>query len=290
VTATGLSIRDDDSPIPAAPAAPPPTRPGWVWTLADAWALVGRSMIRMRRQPDTLMFSLVQPVIFVVLFRYVFGGAIHSPVPYVNYLIPGIACQTAIFGAVMTAVALATDMGTGFVERLRSLPMARSAVLVGRVGADLVRNVAVVVVVILVGLVVGFRPHDVVGLVAGALVLLAFTVALSCLMLVLGLTASSAEAAQAASFPVIMPLTFASSAFVPTSSMPAWLRAFADNQPVSLVVDSVRALWLGPVSPQVRAGLFAHSTLTLTAEALAWSAVLGVLGLGLAVRRYRRLG
>lgn len=261
------------------------------WAVADAVAVTGRNLRRVSRSPELLVFTLIQPVMFVLLFRYVFGGAISPPghLSYVNYLIPGIACQTAIFGATNTAIGLAEDLAKGFVDRLRSLPMARSAVLVGRISADLVRNVVVVLVLIAMGVAVGFRPHDALGLVLGVLVLLGFSLAFSCLMAVVGLYAPSVETAQAATFPLIFPLTFASSAFVPTVSMPGWLQAFAVHQPVTVTVNAVRSLFLGPIPATARDLLFnGDSTLNLVLQTLAWGLGISGVGLAVAVRRYRR--
>jgi ABC-2 type transport system permease protein/oleandomycin transport system permease protein len=207
----------------------------------------------------------------------VFGGAINVPgVPYVDYLMPGIFVQTVVFGALTTGVGLAEDLHKGLIERFRSLPMARSAVLVGRTLADLVRNVFVVLLMCLVGFLVGWRVHtNVVAVAAGIGLVLAFAYALSWIFAIVGLSVPDSETAQAASFPLLAPLVFASSAFVPVSSMPGWLQAFAKHQPVSVVVDGVRALTLGgPTASDV-------------VQALAW--IVGIIALcaPLAVRRYR---
>jgi ABC transporter DrrB family efflux protein len=259
------------------------------YALSDTLAMAGRNGRRMLRMPDQVVFTLVSPIMFTLLFRYVFGGAIGGlgKINYVNYLIPGIAVQTAIFASGTTGFALAEDRKAGFIDRLRSLPMARSAVLAGRVAADTVNNAVGLVIIVLVGLAVGFRPHSVLGLLFGFGVLLAFTIATSFVFGLLGLYASSAQAVNAMTFPVIFPLTFASSAFVPTATMPSWLRAFADHQPVTTVINTVRDLTLGTVGPAQRQQLFAgQSTTSLVVQSLVWTAAIGLTFGFLAVRRY----
>ena len=249
------------------------------WAVSDALALTWRNLLTIRRLPQLLVFATVQPLLFVLMFRYVFGGAIRVPgVDYVNYLMPGIFAQVVAFGAINTGVGLAEDSRHGLIERLRSLPMARSAVLAGRTLADLARNVFVVLLMLGVGFAVGFRLQTDVGrLVLGLLVLLAFGFALSWVFALIGLSVASAESAQAASFPLLLPLVFASSAFVSPATMPGWLQPFAENQPVSVTVDAVRALVLGgPAAGKVL-------------EALAWSVGIVLVFGALAVRRYRRV-
>jgi len=245
---------------------------------SDAFAIAGRNLIAYRRVPQLLVFSTIQPVIFVLMFRYVFGGAIRVPgVPYVDYLMPGIFVQTVVFGSLAAAIGLATDLKSGLLERFRSLPMARSAVLAGRTFADLVRNVFVVALMTVVGFAVGFRIHNgVIPFLAGTLLVLMFGYAMAWVFATVGLAVGDPEAAQAAAFPVLAPLVFASSAFVPVSSMPAWLQVFARHQPVSVTVSAVRDLVLG--TP-------AASDLL---QALAWMAAIVLVFAPLAVRRYRR--
>jgi ABC transporter DrrB family efflux protein len=255
----------------------------------DTLAMAGRNVRRLRRAPDQIVFTLVSPIMFTLLFRYVFGGAIRGlgDINYVNYLIPGIAVQTAIFTSGNSGFALAEDRSRGFVDRLRSLPMARIAVLGGRVAADSLSNVVGLVIIVAVGVAVGFRPHSISGLVLGFLILLAFTLATSFIFALVGMFASSSQAVNAATFPVIFPLTFASSAFVPTSTMPGWLRAFADHQPVTLVINTVRDLTLGNVTTAQRVALFAgRSTTSMVLQSLAWTIGIGVVFGFLAVRRY----
>lgn len=217
------------------------------WELADSLVLAKRRLVQIPRIPEELVFATIQPVMFVLLFRYVFGGAIAvQGTTYVNFLMAGIFVQTVIFGTVTTGIGLAEDLEHGLIDRFRSLPMAKSAVLTGRTLADLVRNMFVVVVMLIVGLLVGFRPQgNALGWLAAFGLLLLVSFAFSWVAAAIGLSVRSVEAAQSAGFIWLFPLTFASSAFVPTSSMPPWLQTFADHQPVTVVVNAVRALILG---------------------------------------------
>ena len=246
----------------------------------DAFAVAGRNLIAYRRVPQLLVFSTIQPVMFVLLFRYVFGGAFQSSVPgipYVDYLMPGIFVQTTVFGAIATAVGLATDLKSGLIERFRSLPMARSAVLAGRTFADLTRNVFVTALMATVGFAVGFRVHTgALAFFAAMGLVLLFGYALSWVFATVGLAVGDPETAQAAAFPVMAPLVFASTVFVPASSMPSWLQGFAEHQPVSVTASAVRALMIG------------GPTTSYVLQSLAWCVgILLVFG-PIAVRRYRR--
>jgi ABC transporter DrrB family efflux protein len=246
--------------------------------LADTRVIARRNLLTLARTPQVVVFASVQPVIFVLLFRYVFGGAIHVPnVPYVDFLMPGVFAQTVAFGSMNTAIGLAADVNTGLIERFRSLAMARSAVLAGRTLADAVRNVLVVALMAVVGFAVGFRVHTNVIAFLGALALLVlFGYALSWVFAAVGLAVGQPETAQAAAFPVMAPLVFASSAFVPVSTMPGWLQPFAEHQPLSVVVSASRDLVLGgPTAAHVL-------------QALAWCAAILAVAAPLAVRRYRR--
>lgn len=245
---------------------------------ADTLTIAGRNLMGMKRVPQVLVFSTIQPVLFVLMFRYVFGGAIQVPgVDYVDYLMPGIFAQTIAFGSIQTGVGLAEDLGKGLIERFRSLPMARSAVLAGRTVADLARNLIVFSLMVAVGFLVGFRVHTgVVAFLAAVALLLAFAFALSWVFATLGLAVGNAEAAQAAAFPVLAPLVFASSAFVPLEAQPGWLQVFSAHQPVTITVNAVRALVLG------------GPTLSLALQSLAWSVGIVAVFAPLAVRRYRR--
>jgi len=215
--------------------------------VSDTFAVMARNLIAYRRVPQLLVFSTIQPVVFVLLFRYVFGGAIQVPgVPYVDFLMPGIFVQTVTFGALNTSIGLATDLNQGLIERFRSLPMARSAVLAGRTLVDLVRNVFVVALMFAVGFAVGWRVHTgVLPLIGAVLLVLLFGYALSWIFATVGLVVGDPETAQAAAFPVMAPLVFASNAFVPVASMPDWLQYWAEHQPVSVVITAVRDLTIG---------------------------------------------
>ena len=260
-------------------AAPASRRSRAYWALSDAWVVTKYNLIAVPRVPELLVFLTIQPILFVVLFRYVFGGAINTPgLPYQDFLIPGIIVQTVAFGGITTGIGLAEDLQKGVIDRLRSLPMARYALLAGRTVADIGRNLFSIVLMVVVGFIVGFSFHDtdVAKIVAGVLILLLFGFAFSWIAALIGLSAPNAEVAQSAGFIWLFPLTFASSAFVPVDSMPDWLQAFADVNPVTLTVNAVRELWLG-----VPAG-----------NAILWSIVwsLGLVAIfaPLATLRYRR--
>jgi ABC transporter DrrB family efflux protein len=247
--------------------------------LRDAMAVSGRNLIAYRRVPQLLVFSTIQPVIFVLLFRYVFGGVVSTSltVPYVDYLMPGVFVQTVVFGAIGTAVGLATDVKSGLLERFRSLPMARSAVLAGRTFADLTRNVFVVILMVAVGFAVGFRVHTSFALLlAGMLLVILFGYSLAWIFATLGLATGDPETAQAAAFPIMAPLVFASSAFIPVSTMPGWLQAFAAHQPVSVTANAVRALVIG------------GPTTSYVLQTLAWCFGILLVSAPIAVRRYRK--
>ena len=245
----------------------------------DTMAVTQRNLIHFFRIPQLLVFSTIQPVIFVLLWRFVFGGAVRGtgPIPYVDFLMPGIFVQTVVFGAMATAIGLAADLKSGLLERFLSLPMSRSAVLVGRTLADLVRNVFVVILMVLVGFAVGFRIHtNVAAFLVGLLFVLLFGYAMSWIFATVGLMVKDPETAQAAAFPVLAPLVFASSAFIPLITMPGWLQAFARNQPVSVTVEAVRALTVGgPTSAHVF-------------QSLVWCAAIVAIFAPIAVRLYRK--
>jgi ABC-2 type transport system permease protein/oleandomycin transport system permease protein len=224
-------------------------RHGWLyWQLSDAIVLTERALRHIPRNPELLIFSTIQPVMFVLLFRYVFGGAIKLPpgVSYVNYLMAGVFVQTVAFGSFTTGVGMAQDLQTGLIDRFRSLPMSRAAVLLGRTLSDLVRNTFTVAVMLAVGLLVGFNPQGGAAEIAGAIaLLLLMSFAFSWVGATVGLAVRNVEAVQSAGFIWLFPLTFASSAFVPTSGMPAGLRAFANNQPITHIINAVRDWSLG---------------------------------------------
>jgi ABC transporter DrrB family efflux protein len=253
------------------------------WTISDATAVTKRNLIHYVRVPELLIFSTIQPVMFVLLFVFVFGGAIQIPgISYKDYLMPGILVQTAVFCAVQTGIGLAEGLGRGMIDRFRSLPMARSAVLAGRTASDTVRNLFVILLMSGVGYLVGARFHGgLPGVIAGFALALLFGLAFSWISAFIGLALKDTEAVQAASFIWIFPLTFASSAFVGVQSMPGWLQAWAKANPVSITVDALRDLMLGT---QVT-----HRSLGFD---LLWSVVwiAGILAVfvPLAVTRYRK--
>ncbi len=245
--------------------------------LADIAVIAQRNIRTTLRQPALIVFVVIQPVLFVLLFRYVFGGAIRG-VPggrYVDFLMPGIITQTVAFGSTGTAIALATDMQEGIIDRFRSLPMSRSAVVAGRVVSDLVRLSFTMSLMTLVGLAVGWRPHVGIRLAPALLVALGFGMAMSWLAAFIGLMAGSEETAQSISFVSTFPLTFASSVFVPVASMPGWLQAIAKVNPITLVASTVRAFTTN--APVGNAWW----------QALLWIAGLSLVGGTLAVRRFQ---
>ncbi len=224
---------------------------GAYFQISDTWAITKRNLFRYLRLPLLLFFSSVQPIIFLVLFNYVFGGAIGAAtgVPggkYINFLLPGILTQTMMFGAIQTGIGLAEDMGKGIIDRFRSLPMSRGAVMAGRTFSDMLRNLAVAGIMLTVGTVLGFRfQNGFLNAVGMVLLLLSFSFALSWAFAFIGMTTSDSETAQLAGFVFIFPMTFASAAFVPLQTMPSWLQAFARNQPVTFAVQGARELALG---------------------------------------------
>ena len=248
-------------------------------TITDSRVMATRQLRKTLRKPMYLSYVLLQPVMFVLLFRYVFGGAIDTGgVAYVDFLLPGIIVQSVIFGALMTGLGLTEDLKAGVVDRFRSLPIARSAVLLGRTGADLVVNAISLAVMVLVGLAVGFRPSQPAYELALAFVLvLGFAYAFSWISALVGLTVRDPETAQSAGFIWVFPLTFASSAFVPAASMPGVVQTFAEVNPVTLAVDASRALTIG-----------GGDVLTPAVGTLAWLAVLLLLFVPLSVRAFRR--
>ena len=217
------------------------------YAVSDTLVLAKRSILRIRRQPDLLVGFTVQPLMFVLLFVYVFGGAIETPgFDYVDFLIPGIIVQSMAFGGFVTALGLAEDLKKGLMDRFRSLPMTRSAVLTGRTLADVGVNVVQLVVMIGAGFLVGFSfGTGAPEIVAGLALMLLIGYAFSWVFALIGLSVSSPEAANAFGFTVLFPLTFISSAFVPVESMPGWLQAFAEVNPFTTMVDAARALFLG---------------------------------------------
>jgi len=225
-------------------------RPKWVLSLLDSFIMIKRSSTHIVRNTDQLMGTFFQPIMFLVLFSAVFGGAISKALPpgesYLDFLMAGIIVQTLAFGSMTTALAITNDMQKGIVDRFRSLPMSNVAVLNGHVISDLFRNGLSTVIMLLAGLVIGFRSGASITdwlIIAGILVL--FTLAISWLAAIMGVFAKSVEGVQWLSFLVVFPLTFASSAFAPTDSMNKYLKVFAENQPITQVIEAIRALILG---------------------------------------------
>lgn len=251
----------------------------FVWEIRDTLAMTRRNVIKKFRVPQILVFSMVQPVIFVFMFRFVFGGAIQIPgQDYVDYLMPGIFVQTATFGMISTAIGLAEDKGSGLIERLKSLPMSRSAVLSGRVFADTMHTVLITCVMLCIGYAVGFNSHTNPLMVAtGVVVLVMFGFSMAWIFAVIGLAVANGEAAQAAAFPLIAPLAFASNLFVDPATMPGWLQGWARNQPVSATANAVRACMLG------------GPTATKVLICVAWTVGITVVVAPIAVRRYRSI-
>jgi ABC transporter DrrB family efflux protein len=249
-------------------------------TLSDTLVLARRNLRRIPRQPDLLIAYTIQPVMFVLLFVYVFGGAIQTPgFDYVDFLMPGIIVQSIAFGGFVTALGLSEDVQKGLIDRFRSLPMSRAAVLAGRTFSDVLLNCLSLIVLFTVGFIAGFNFVDAsVGeIVLGIVLLLLLGYAFSWIFALVGLFSSSPETANSIGFTLIFPLTFASSVFVPVDSMPDGLRQFAEANPFTTVSDAVRALWLG--TP-------AHTDIWM---AFVWCAVLIAVFAPLAVSRYRHV-
>ena len=259
-----------------------------VKALADGAIVAKRNLIKIKRVPDLLVFSTMSPIMFILLFAYVFGSSIHVPgLSYREFLIPGIFAQTVIFGATITGAGLADDIQKGIIDRFRSLPMSRSAVLVGRTGSDVANNVLVIVVMTLTGLAVGWRIRtDAFHAAAGFLLLLAFAYAMSWIMACVGLIVPSPEVVNNASFMVIFPLTFVANTFVPTNGVPSGLRTIANWNPVSAVTEAAREQF-GNTSekfPPPRDWPLQHpATYTLI-----WVVLLLVVFIPLSVRLYKR--
>ncbi|HEY7324864.1 MAG TPA: ABC transporter permease [Streptosporangiaceae bacterium] len=249
------------------------------WMVSDTLTLTRRNLLVWTRVPAYLFFTVIQPVMFVLMFRYVFGGAIKVDVPggYVNFLMPGIIGQTAAFACFGTAIALAQELQKGVIDRLRSMPMARSAVLTGRLVADTLRMTITILIVVGIGYAVGFRFEN--GVVPAILmVVLGIVLGMACCVIAAytGLAIKDEESVQAFGLIWLFPLTFLSSAFVPIQSMPGWLQAFANNQPVTFIINTMRALALGG---PIEANLW---------KSIAWLAGIFIVFLPLAVRAYKR--
>jgi ABC-2 type transport system permease protein/oleandomycin transport system permease protein len=261
--------------------------------VADGWTLTKRNLITYIRKPDLLVFSTIQPVMFVLLFVYVWGGAMERALPdnvkYVDFLMPGIFVQTAIFAALQTGVGLAEDLQKGLIDRFRSLPMARSAVLAGRTAADTVVIAFQVVLMLVVAYLVGYRFHEglseaLLGFVGAVSVGYAFTWVAA----FAGLSLKTVEAVQAAMFTLVFPFVFASTAFLPDMDFPGWLQAWSNVNPVSIWSDTIRVLTLGELYTQNSFFPDVPSLGVLLWQSTAWFLGILVVFVTLGVRVYRR--
>ena len=261
----------------------PVSRPVFVWAFLDAMVLARRSVLATVRVPELIVFTAIQPVMFVLLFRYVFGGAIQVPGgQYVNFLMPGIFVQTVAFGGVITGIGLAEDMQRGLIDRFRSLPMSSSAVVTGRTVADLARNLFTVVIMLIVGFLVGFRPGGTpFEFLLGILLIMGVSFAFSWISAFIGLMVRSVEAAQSGGFIWMFPLTFASSAFVPVATMPGWLRPLAQHNPVTDLSDALRGLF--HVNPLMTTA----DTRSALIQSVVWVVAILAVFVPLSVIRYR---
>jgi ABC-2 type transport system permease protein/oleandomycin transport system permease protein len=248
--------------------------------ISDTLVIAERNIKRFPRAPELLTAFTIQPVMFVLLFRYVFGGAIRTPpgISYPDYLIPGIIVQNIAFGGFVTALGLNQDVHRGLIDRFRSLPMARAAVLAGRTLSDTVTNLLSITILVVTGLIIGFSFSHTSApeVIAGVGILLLFGYAFSWVFAFVGLLVSTPEAANSFGFIAVFPLTFISSAFVPPQFMPGALRAFANVNPFTIVVDAMRHLWIGQPAGNYVWG------------AVVWSIAIVAVFAPLAVWRYRR--
>lgn len=250
------------------------------WEARDIWTVTKRNLRHFVRQPRLLVFSTIQPVMFVMLFSFVFGGvatvALDEGVTYINFLLPGLFVHSAAFRSTQTAVGLAEDLERGVVDRFRSMPMSRSAVLAGRTLADLVRSLAVIMLMLLVGALIGFRfTQGILAAIGAILIVALFGYLMSWLFCLLALYVPGAEAAQTAGFVLVFPVVFASSIFVPLETMPDWLAAFAGQSPLTHAADAARALSIG------------GEVLRPVLLTVLWCGTLLAIVIPLAVRRYR---
>jgi ABC transporter DrrB family efflux protein len=268
MTATAATATVERRPVAGVRRSP-------TWILTDSITIAWRNMLAVVRNPQLLVVDTITPIMFVLLFAFVFGGAIQTPgVSYITFLMPGIFVQTVVFGGTSTAVGLAEDLQKGIIDRFRSLPMAPSAVLIGKTLADLLRNAYTVMIMTVVGFLIGFRFTGSVPefLLALALVTL-FGYSISWLSANVGLRAKSAQAAQGAIFIPVFPLTFVSSAFVPIATMPSWLQPIAEANPVTVVVNAARGLIVGVPNPDtvLLAGAWIVGLVAVFAPLAIWS-------------------
>jgi ABC-2 type transport system permease protein/oleandomycin transport system permease protein len=245
--------------------------------VTDTAIMAERNLLRLPRKPELLIAFTVQPIMFLLLFRYVFGGAIQTGgLSYIEFLLPGIVVQNIAFGGFVTAIGLNEDVHKGLIDRFRSLPMARPAVLAGRTLSDVVTNLVAMCVLVITGVIIGFSFHtSVPEILAGLGLLLLFGYAFSWVFAFVGLVASTPESANSMAFLAVFPLTFISSAFVPVATMPTPLKQFAQVNPFTIVVDAIRALWIGTPAHNYVWG------------AVVWSLIILIAFAPLAVARYR---
>ena len=282
---------------PAATDIPTPSiaREGLRAAIHDAWVMMGRNLRRYQRQPQIAVFVFIQPVMFVLLFRYVFGGSIRIPgldVEYVQYLIPGIIVQSITFACIGTSIGIAEDLKGGIIDRFRSLPMAHSSVLAGRVLSDTLVTFSTLVVMVTVGYLVGFRVTTTVGQALIAVVLImAFGFAFSWIAAWIGLALKEPEAVQSAGFVWLFPVAFASSVFVVPATLPSWLQGFAMQNPLSRVSDAVRALTIGqyPCGSSLETITACTGIRTNLLWGLVWAAGIFLVFLPLSVHGWKRL-
>jgi ABC-2 type transport system permease protein/oleandomycin transport system permease protein len=255
-----------------------PRRVNPVEGVRHTFTLAWRSLVQLKHNPLELLDLSIQPIMFVVLFTYVFGGAISgSTGDYLMFALPGIIVQNAIFASVTTGVGLNTDLTKGVFDRLRSLPIARSAPLAGRILADTVKQAWSIALILGLGVILGFRIHGGVrGLLTAFALLLVFSLAVSWIAVLVGLLASEPEKVQIFAFVVVFPLTFTSNAFVPTDTMPGWLQAWVDVNPVTILADAVRALLAGDAAA------------TYVGQSLLWAAAIAAVFAPIAVRTFKR--
>jgi ABC-2 type transport system permease protein len=256
--------------------------------VVDGLVITWRNLKRVPRIPELAIFAILQSIIFVLLFSFVFGGAIQLPDggSYREFLLPGIFAQTVAFASVTTAIGMCDDLNKGIIDRFRSLPMARSAVLSGRTLSDVVYNAGILVVLMLSGLAVGWRVHSSIGeFLAGVGLLLLFTYVMSWVGVFMGLSVPTVEVANQVGFTVVFPLTFLSNVFVPPQTLPGWLRPVAEWNPVSALTAAIRQLWGNP-NPFAATGFPAEHPILLT---LIWVAILVAVFAPLGVWRYRAM-
>ena len=256
--------------------------------LSDGLTITRRNLIKVKRVPDLLVFATLSPIMFVLLFRYVFGGAINVPgdISYAEFLLPGIFAQTVVFGSTITGYSLAEDLQKGLIDRFRSLPMSRAAVLIGRTAADAAVNVISVTVMAVTGLIVGWRIHTSVWeAAAGFLLLLLFAFSISWFMALVGLLVRTPEVVNNASFMVIFPITFISNAFVPLESLPPVLQTFAEWNPVSTLVQACRELFGNTIGPPPSDAWPMENPALYT---LIWAVLFLAVFVPLSVRTYQR--